>query len=292
MATKFKREPKMFTTEPSVDEVGNGMKKGGKVKKMQYGGVMVPPTDRPAMTPPVRPMGRRAPAAMPMARMPMRKAGGSIGNEKAELRRVKAEIREDRKEDRNEHAEIKRVKGELKRHEAMKAGKAHGYKAGGAPKAGPNVMGGLAGGLQATRANSKKTTGGVRAPGYKNGGSLGAKMDAFETKTTLKPKIDINDKVVSAKQTKSFNTKTGGVKNTTANGGAAGYKRGGAIAAKGMAIAKKYMTKTNTGNPMPTVKGGTKGIKQVPAGYKDGGHVAMTCKSTGGFATMKKMSKC
>jgi hypothetical protein len=94
------------------------------------------------------------------------------------------------------------------------------------------------------------------------------------------------------KQTKSFNTKTGSVKNTTANGGEAGFKRGGKIAAKGMAIAKKYMTKTNSGNPMPTVKGGTKGIKQVPAGFKDGGHVAMTCKSTGGFATMKKMAKC
>jgi hypothetical protein len=202
----------------------------------------------------------------------MRKSGGSIDNEKDE---------------------IKRVEKELKHHESMRASKAHkGMKSGGAPKAGPNVVGGLAGGLEATRANSKKTTGGVRAPGYKSGGSLGAKMDAFATKTTLKPKIDINDKVVSAKQTKSFNTKTGGVKNTTANGGAAGYKRGGSIAAKGMAIAKKYMTTTNTGNPMPTVKGGTKGIKQVPAGYKDGGHVAMTCKSTGGFATMKKMAKC
>jgi hypothetical protein len=293
MATKFMREPKMFTTEPSVDEVGKGMKKGGKVKKMQYGGVMVPATDRPAMMPPVRPMGRRAPVAMPTARMPMRKDGGSIGNEKAEIRRVKAEMREDRKEDRNEKAEIGRVEKELKHHESMRASKAHkGMKNGGAPKAGPNVMGGLAGGLMATRSDNKKNTGGVRAPGYKSGGSLGAKMDAFETITTLKPKIDINDKVVSAKQTKSFNTKTGGVKNTTANGGAAGYKRGGKITAKGMAIAKKYMTKTNSGNPMPTVKGGTGQIKQRPAGYKDGGHVAMTCKSTGGFATMKKMAKC
>ena len=291
MATKFKREPKMFTTEPSVDEVGNGMKKGGKAKKMQYGGVMVPPAARPAMAAPIMPMGRRV---APAGRMPMmRKKGGSIDNEKAELRRVKAEIAEDRKEDRNEHEEIGRVKGELKRHESMRASKAHkGMKSGGAPKAGPNVVGGLAGGLEATRVVSKKSTGGVRAPGYKSGGSLGAKLDAFATRTTLKPKIDINDKVVGMKQTKSFNTKTGSVKNTTANGGAAGYKRGGKIAAKGMAIAKKYLTKTNTGNPMPTVKGGTKGIKQVPAGYKDGGHVAMTCKSTGGFAAMKKMSKC
>jgi len=294
MATKFKREPKMFTTEPSVDEVGKGMKKGGNVKKMQYGGVMVPPVARPAMAAPVRAMGRRAPVAMAPAggRMPIvRKKGGSIGNEKAELRRVKAEIAEDRKEDRNEHAEIKRVKGELKRHEAMKMSKAHKMKAGGAPKAGPDVMGGLAGGLQATRHDPKRNTGGVRAPGYKKGGSLGAKMDAFETKTTLKPKIDINDKVVSAKQTKRFNTKTGGVSDTTAGGKPAGFKRGGSIAAKGMAVAKKYMTKTNSGNPMPTVKGGTKGIKQAPAGYKDGGHVAMACKSEGGFTPMKKMCK-
>ena len=310
MATKFKREPKMFTTEPSVDEVGNGMKKGGKAKKMQYGGVMVPPAARPAMAAPIMPMGRRV---APAGRMPMmRKKGGSIDNEKAELRRVKAEIAEDRKEDRNEHEEIGRVKGELKRHESMRASKAHkGMKSGGAPKAGPNVVGGLAGGLEATRAVSKKSTGGVRAPGYNQGGKAGLgsisdyeaklmkkangglakKMDAFETKTTLKPKIDIKDKVVGMKQTKSFNTKTGSVKNTTANGGAAGYKRGGKIAAKGMAIAKKYLTKTNTGNPMPTVKGGTKGIKQVPAGYKDGGHVAMSTKGVEGFTHTKKMCK-
>ena len=296
MATKFKREPKMFTTEPSVDEVGKGMKKGGNVKKMQYGGVMVPPVARPAMAAPVRAMGRRAPVAMAPAggRLPVaRKKGGSIDNEKAELRRVKAEIREDRKEDRNEHEEIKRVKGELKRHESMKASKAHKMKSGGspAPKAGPDVMGGLAGGLQATRHDSKRMTGGVRAPGYKKGGSLGAKMDSFETKTTLKPKIDINDKVVGAKQTKRLNTKTGGVSDTTAGGKPAGFKRGGSIASKGMAVAKKYMTKTNSGNPMPTVKGGTKGIKQAPAGYKDGGHVAMSSKGVDGFTHMKKMCK-
>ena len=32
----FKREHKERTTEPSVDEVGSGMKRGGKTKKMKY----------------------------------------------------------------------------------------------------------------------------------------------------------------------------------------------------------------------------------------------------------------
>ena len=275
MANNFKRVPKMATTEPSVDEVGGGMKRGGRAKKMMNGGAPM------AMAAPMAMPARRRAPAMPRGALMMRKEGGHI---------------------RNEKAEIKRVEKELKQHEAMKASKAHkGLKNGGAPKAGPDVMGGLAGGLEATRPNSKKTTGGVRSPGYKMGGqALAAKGDAFQTATTLKPPININDKVTTAKQAKSFNTKTGGVKNTTANGGAAGYKRGGGlkkyasggVASKGMAIAKKYQTTTNTGNPMPTVKGGTKGIKQTIAGYKDGGHVAMSCKNEGGFASMKKMSKC
>ena len=37
MATKkFLREPKMFTTEPSVDEVGKGMKRGGHAGKKHH----------------------------------------------------------------------------------------------------------------------------------------------------------------------------------------------------------------------------------------------------------------
>ena len=226
MATSFKREPKMMTTEPSVDEVK--MKKGGKADMAQ------------------------------------------------------------------DKAMIKKA---MKQHDAQehKGGKGTSLKlrAGGAPKAGPNVMGGLAGGLEATRPDMKKNTGGVRMPGYKSGGqALAAKGDRFQTSTTLKPLIDINRKPTSAKQTKGFNTTTGGVKNTTANGGPAGFKRGGSIAAKGMATAKKYLTKTNSGNPMPSVKGGTKGIKQTVAGYKDGGHATMSCMNAGGFATNKKMQKC
>jgi hypothetical protein len=130
-------------------------------------------------------------------------------------------------------------------------------------------------------------------PGYKSGGqALAAKGDRFQTSTTLKPPIDINRKPTSAKQVKGFNTKTGGVSDTTAGGKPAGFKMGGSIAAKGMATAKKYQKTTNTGNPMPSVKGGTKGIKQTVAGYKDGGHASMSCMNAGGFATNKKMQKC
>ena len=215
--------------------------------------------------------------ASPMTRagMPMRAKGGSIGNEKAELRRVKAEIAEDRKEERNEHGEIGRVKGELKRHEAMKASKAHkGLKNGGmAPKAGPNVVGGLAGGLEATRVNPKKTTGNIELSKYKKGG-IAAKGMALANKYQTK----IND----ASKLKTVKGGTGGIEGSK-------FKKGG-LAAKGMAIARKYETKINDASNVKTVKGGTGGIEGSK--FKSGGHVAMTCKSTGGFTAMKKMQKC
>ena len=222
MATSFKREPRMMTTEPSVDEVK--MKRGGKAE------------------------------------------GG-----KADMAQDKAMIKKAMKQhDMQEHKGGKGTSLKLRAGGMSKMSNM-------APKAGPDVMGGLAGGLEATRPDMKKNTGGVRMPGYKMGGSI----DAV-----------INRKPTSAKQTKSFNTKTGSVKNTTANGGAAGFKRGGSIATKGMATAKKYLTKTNSGNPMPSVKGGTKGIKQTVAGFKDGGHATMSCMNAGGFAANKKMQKC
>jgi len=285
MATsKFMREPKMMTTEPSVDEVGDGMKRGGRAKKHALGGHI-----------------------------------------------------------RNEKAEIKRVEKELKHHEKMKdsehGGKAHMKMGGRAPKAGPDVMGGLAGGIEATRRNPKHMTEGIEGPGYKRGGHAkhhahggkvhhisghpigshehhkvmakhhaakhkeggsahhkkmhehhkheakmcmggnmykkdgGAVIDRFETKTTLKPKIDVKDKVHQAKQTKSFSTKTGGVEGL-------GYKRGGHLKkfAKGGtvsgSVANRYLNDIKDGAKMPTKKAGTGSIKEGVAGYKHGGHVA------------------
>jgi hypothetical protein len=279
MATKkFLREPKMATTEPSVDEVGHGMKRGGHAKKskMAMGGV--------PMTAPMQPRRRMAMApAMPRGAVMMRKEGGS-----ADMAQDKAMIKKAmRQHDAQEHKGGKGTKLSLRK--------------GGAPKAGPDVMGGLEGGLEATRPDSKRMTGGVRSPGYKKGGqALAAKGDAFQTVTTLKPKLNLADKVSEAKQTKGFNTKTGGVSDTTAGGKPAGYKRGGGmkkyakggIAAKGMAIAKHYTTNINDASKSHAVKGKTGDIKQRPAGYKEGGHVAMACHSTGGYTAMKKMQKC
>ena len=244
MATKkFLREPKMVTTEPSVDEVGKGMKRGGHAgKKPHYA------------------------------------TGGEVESKSEQMR-------EDRK--------MNKIEKELKHHEGMKASKAHhGLKKGGmAPKAGPAEMGGLAGGLSATRPVRKAKTGSIELTGYKKGGqATGKKIDSFETRTTLKPKIDAMDKVVTAKQTKSLNTKSGKVANTVAGGRAAGYKKGGTVA---NSVANRYKnTMTHTGADAKVKVGKTGEIKQQPAGYKKGGHVTMTCKNEGGFTQMKKMAKC
>lgn len=263
---QFKPVPKMKTTEPSVELK---LKKGGRAKMMDGGAPMVSPMAAPAR--------RRMPVAKPtaMARQTpvlLRKKGGET------LKEIEAH-------ERNEAAEIKRVKGELKQHEKMKASKAHqGLKSGGspAPKAGPNVVGGLAGGLEATRTVSKKDTGGVRSPGYKNGGALNAKGMAVAKKyqTTM------ND---------ASTTKT--VKGNKGIEGA-GYKAGGrlkkyasgGLAAKGMRIAEEYQHKANDASSNKKTKGSTGSLEGSK--FKSGGHVAMKCQAQGGFTTMKKMSKC
>jgi hypothetical protein len=183
----FKRMEKMETTEPSVDEVGKGMKKGGKAKMadggMPMGALPAAAAAAPAMArrramPARRPnpraaMMEAAAAEQAAARPMMRKNGGSIYNEKEEIKRVKDELKSNRKEERNEHEEIGRVKRELKSHEAMKASKAHkglatggvvngqgGYKKGGIAK---YATGGII---------QKYATGGVvnGQGGYKEGG--------------------------------------------------------------------------------------------------------------------------
>lgn len=250
MATSFKREPKIFTNEPSADEVKDGMKRGGKAKKMMDGGIpMAVPARRRA--PMVAPAAVPRRAAMPVV---MRKKGGEVETPKQH----KAEM----------HA-MGRIEKELKHHESMRASKAHkGLKAGGspAPKAGPNVIGGLAGGLEATRPVSSRVTGGVRSPGYKSGGNIGKSM-AFETVTTKKPKLDLNDKVHQATSHKKEKGHKGieGV----------GYKAGGRLkkyASGGMAIAAKYQHKINDASSGHKSSGKTGDIEG--SHYKHGGHVA------------------
>ena len=157
----FKEMKMMKSTEPSVDEVGKGMKKGGK-PKMQMGGMpplaAAEPARRamPARAAMKRPMGRPNPraalaeAAMvdaAMSRAPMmRKKGGEIESKKMHAK---------------EEREIKGIKKELMTHEGKPASKAHkGLKTGG-------IAGYATGGLI-----QKFATGGVvnGAAGYKEGG--------------------------------------------------------------------------------------------------------------------------
>jgi len=321
MATsKFGREPKEMTTEPSADELKHeGMKKGGHAHKkhMAMGG-------NPMMAMPQRAMAPRRAMAMPPALL-RRKDGGKA-------------------EERKEMKEMHKIEKELKRHEKMKdsthGGKAHMAKGGKAMYT-PQI-GGL---LGEGKPHHKASTGAIEGPGYKHGGKahhisghpvgshehhkhmakhhmkmhkesgsahhkkmhehhkhmaaggtmpavhhggeqmkrggkmmhkasggLAAKGDAFQTKGTLKPKIDVQDKVVEAKQTKSFHTKSGGIEGV-------GYKHGGKMHkyAKGgtvsQNVANRYLNDMKDGEKMPTKKGKTGEIHQAPAGYKSGGHV-------------------
>lgn len=281
MKKSFGREPKEYTDEPRADEVGHGMKKGGHAehKKHMMGGG--------AMAAPMNPM--MAKRAMMARQMPMvggapmmRKKGG------------KAEGGESKAHEKAEMHEMKKIEKELKHHESMKAGKAHhGLKHGGkahmakggsspAPKAGPAEMGGLAGGIEATREDKHRVTAGVRSPGYKHGGKMmhkaeggiAAKGDAYQARSALKPKIDVQDKVVGAKQGLAKQTKTTGVEGK-------GYKHGGKPEhkfAKGgtvsQSVAKRYLSDMNDGEKMPTKKGGTGDIDKKLDAYKHGGHVS------------------
>jgi len=273
MATSFKRDPKMKTTEPSADEVGKGMKKGGHAHKkhMALGGGLPAGRITGASAPELaarmaaaRPRGASMMAAPAMARpasgMPvMRKSGGKL-----------------EKEIRNEKEELHRVDERLNRHEGMKAGKAHhGLKRGG--KAEVDTPGGLLGGIEATRANPKRMTGGIEGPGYKHGGKLHKAMGGKVHKDTVAE--EAKTKVVEAKQVKGFNTKTGGLEGTGKNKMA--YAKGGSV--------KPYEnTEMQDGAKMPTKKLGTSEIKQRPAGYAHGGHVAMLCKGGESHKAMKK----
>jgi hypothetical protein len=255
---QFKPEPKMKTTEPSVDLK---MKKGGK-PKMADGGMPMADERMPMRAPMRAPMG-----GMPARGMPMRPRGrGAMppAMSPAMMARKKGGEVESPKMHKSEMKKMGKIEKELKHHESMKASKAHkGLKSGGMYR--PTV-GGL---LSEGKPHSRGTTGSIEGTGYKNGGAL-------------KPKINVQDKVVTAKQTKSFKTKSGGVEGV-------GYKMGGTVP---KSVASRYVNNIKDGSHPTKKVGKTGSIKQAPAGYKDGGHVAMSCKDGGGFTAMKKMSKC
>ena len=160
---KFMREPKMMTTEPSVDEVGMGMKKGGKTKKMAMGG-------NPMAGYPMRPKARMAPSQA-MGRAPMQQPM-AMGSAPASVMRKKGGEVESKAVHKAEMKKIGKVEKELKSHESMKASKGHkGLKMGGSSKyAKDDTPSGLLGGVSATRSNKKGATGGIELSKYKHGG--------------------------------------------------------------------------------------------------------------------------
>ena len=174
----FKSMSKMKTTEPSVDEVGKGMKKGGKAK-MAMGGPMMPSSPLAAAAAPM-PMGRRPmPARRPDPRAAMLEAAMAqrAGAGAAPMMRKKGGEVESKSAHAKEERQIKGLKSELMSHEDKPASKAHkglatggvisgqgGYKKGGVAK---YATGGVVKGAPA----GYKTGGVVNGQGgYKDGG--------------------------------------------------------------------------------------------------------------------------
>ena len=170
----FKRMSKMETTEPSVDEVGKGMKKGGKTKKMAMGGAM--PAGPLAAAAAPMPMGRRPmPARRPDPRAAMLEAAMAqrAGAGAVPMMRKKGGEVESKAMHMKEERQIKGIKKELMSHEGKPASKAHkGLATGGVA----NAQGGYKKGGVAKYATGgliqKFATGGVANAqgGYKDGG--------------------------------------------------------------------------------------------------------------------------
>ena len=136
---QFKTEPKMKTTEPSVELK---MKRGGKANGGLMGRPMIPAAPTPAMA---RPVMRTRPI--------LRKEGGESKAEHAKEMRT-----------------MDRLEGEIKAHAAKAASKAHkGLKTGGVA----NAQGGYKTGGVANAQGGYKTGGVANAQGgYKAGGKI------------------------------------------------------------------------------------------------------------------------
>jgi hypothetical protein len=125
----FKSMSKMDTTQPSVDEAGKGMKKGGKTK-MAMGGSPL------AAAAAAQPMGRRPmPSRKPNPRAAMMEAAMAEQAAARPMMRKKGGEVESKATHAKEMQGLKGIKKELKSHEGKPASKAHkGLKMGGMPK--------------------------------------------------------------------------------------------------------------------------------------------------------------
>jgi hypothetical protein len=167
----FKRMEKMETTEPSVDEVGKGMKKGGKTK-MADGGVPMGALQAAAAAAPA--MGRRAMSARrPNPRAAMMEAAMAEQAAARPMMRKKGGEVESKAMHAKEEREMKGLKKELMSHEGKPASKAHkGLATGGVANAqGGYKKGGVAkyatGGIIQKYATGRVVNG---QGGYKEGG--------------------------------------------------------------------------------------------------------------------------
>lgn len=176
----FKEMKMMKSTEPSVDEVGKGMKSGGKTKKMAMGGAPMgkapmggalsaiaaqnarkrptTPAEMAAMRPRGASMMKSAALSRPMPGIPPQ-AMGRVKNGGA-MKKAGGEM-ESKAMHAKEMRDLKGVKKELMAHEDKPASKGHkGLKTGG-------IAGYKTGGII-----QKFATGGVvnGAAGYKDGG--------------------------------------------------------------------------------------------------------------------------
>jgi len=167
----FKEMKMMKSTEPSVDEAGKGMKKGGKLK-MQMGGAM-PTAPLAAAAQPMgrRPMPSRPPMGRPaMGRKPDPRAAmieAAMAQGAAPMMRKKGGEVESKSMHAKEERQIKGIKKELMSHEGKPASKAHkGLKTGGMPK---YATGGIVQKFATGGVVQKYATGGV-VQGYADGG--------------------------------------------------------------------------------------------------------------------------
>ena len=169
----FKEMKMMKSTEPSVDEVGKGMKKGGKTKKMADGGMPMGALQAAAAAAPAMTRRRPMPARRPDPRAAMMEAAMAEQAAARPMMRKKGGEVESKAMHMKEERQIKGIKKELMSHEGKPASKAHkglktggvanaqgGYKKGGMPK---YATGGII---------QKYATGGVvnGQGGFKDGG--------------------------------------------------------------------------------------------------------------------------
>jgi hypothetical protein len=241
----FKEMKMMKSTEPSVDEVGKGMKKGGKTK-MADGGMPMGALQTAMAAAPAMARRRAMPARRPNPRAAMMEAAAAEQAAARPMMRKKGGEVESEAMHAKEERQIKGIKKELMTHEGKPASKAHK---------------GLA-------------TGGVinGQGGYKKGGIINTENQGGEYRNT---------KMDTAKPDHSP-AKTGGVKMGNAGGfatggvaksNAGGYKKGGKI--KGMMDGGMAGDGMMGGGMMDDGMGGSSPYKKGGAAKKfaDGGAV-------------------